>query len=269
MHPQEAGATEVLANLSIATVVGIACVLTVLRIVFLNPAKLFAVGRPVDVGATSRGFAEILESLIIAGVLVFLVIRPFFLQAFFIPSQSMEPTLLGHDAGPGPGGETYNDTVHDHIFVNKLVYRYSKPQPGDVIVFRAPAHADIEHRDNPQAQIENILIKRLIAVPGDKIAVREDGVYRNGKKLNEPVFKSGDAQSATYFIKEKMSLSRTAMADYAQNEELTLEPNQYFVMGDNRNNSNDSRFWGPLDGDRIIGKAMFIFLPLNRIGGIR
>lgn len=268
MHPQEAGATEVLANLSIATVVGIACILTVLRIVFLNPAKLFATNRPVDVTASARGFAEILESLIVAGVLVFLVIRPFFLQAFFIPSQSMEPTLLGHDAGRSVTGEEYNDTVHDHIFVNKLVYRYSKPQHGDVIVFRAPAYADIEHRDNPQAQVENILIKRLIGVPGDKLVVKEDGVYRNGEKLNEPVFKPGEPQSAPYSIKEKMSLARTATATHAQGEELTLGPNQYFVMGDNRNNSNDSRFWGPLEGDRVIGKAMFIFLPLNRIGGI-
>ncbi len=268
MHPQEAGATEVLANLSIGAVVGIAAILTILRIVFLNPAKLVQPGRAVDVGAAARGFAEILESLIIAGVLVFLVIRPFFLQAFFIPSQSMEPTLLGHDAGQTSYGENYTDTVHDHIFVNKLVYRFSKPHHGDVVVFRAKADADLEHPDGSPKK-ENILIKRLIGEPGDKIEVKEDGVYRNGEKVNEPVYKPGEPMRGQYNIKEPMSLDRTASATHAvKGEPLTLGPNEYFMMGDNRNNSNDSRFWGPLDGDRIIGKAMFIFMPLNRLGGI-
>jgi signal peptidase I len=265
MHPPEAGATEVLANLSIGTVVGIAVILTILRIVFLNPAKLFQPGRAVNVGSTARGFAEILESLIIAGILVFLVIRPFFLQAFFIPSQSMEPTLMGHDAGPGPGGENYTDSIHDNLFVNKLVYRYSKPQHGDVVVFRAPAHADNEHPEGSKK--ENILIKRLIGLPGDTLQVKEDGVYRNGKKLNEPVFDKDKPSSAQYSIKEPMNYNPST--PFAVNEELKLGPNQYFMMGDNRNNSNDSRFWGSLDGDRIIGKAMFVFLPLNRVGGIK
>ena len=267
MQPQESGATEALANLSIGAVVGIALILTILRIVFLNPAKLFQPSRAVNVGSTARGFAEILESLIIAGILVFLVIRPFFLQAFFIPSQSMEPTLLGHDAGkPMSNDKDYTDTVHDNLFVNKLVYRYSKPQHGDVVVFRAPAHADNEHPEGSKR--ENILIKRLIGMPNDTIQVKEDGVYRNGKKLDEPVYKKDEPVKGQYNINEPMRLDTMQPPKYAVSEELKLGQNQYFMMGDNRNNSNDGRFWGPLDGDRIIGKAMFVFLPLNRIGTI-
>ncbi len=267
MQPQEAGATEVLANLSIGAVVGIAVILTILRIVFLNPVKLIQSGRAVNVSPTARGFAEILESLIIAGILVFLVIRPFFLQAFFIPSQSMEPTLMGHDAGDTRTGDNYTDTIHDNLFVNKLVYRYSKPQHGDVVVFRAAAHADNEHPDGSKK--ENILIKRLIGMPGDKIHIKEDGVYLNGKKLNEPVYDKDKPTQAQYSIKEPMNFNSIQTPPHAVTEELKLGPNEYFMMGDNRNNSNDSRFWGTLDGDRIIGKAMFVFLPLNRIGSIR
>src|ERR1044071_1209551 len=91
MHPQEIGATEWLANLSIGYVVLAAFVLTAIRLI-LVPNRT----------AVARSIAELVESLIIAGVLVFMVIRPFFLQAFFIPSESMEPTLLGHDKGYNP-----------------------------------------------------------------------------------------------------------------------------------------------------------------------
>src|ERR1041384_6128051 len=106
MHPQEIGATEWLANLSIGYVVLAAFVLTAIRLI-LVPNRT----------AVALSIAELVESLIIAGVLVFMVIRPFFLQAFFIPSESMEPTLQGHESGYQPGtGRSYSDRVHDHIF---------------------------------------------------------------------------------------------------------------------------------------------------------
>src|SRR2546423_1457790 len=118
MHPQEIGAQEFLANLSVGYVVMAAFVLTVIRLALVPTRSPIA-----------RSVAELVESLIIAGVLVFLVIRPFFLQAFFIPSESMEPTLLGHDSDrPSPTGANYTDTVHDHIFVDKLSYRLRDPK---------------------------------------------------------------------------------------------------------------------------------------------
>ncbi len=177
MNPTtDTGATEFLANLSVSSIVLAALCLTMLRLLILQVGGAM---RPRMVGAAAgnseagliRGLAEILESLIIAGVLVFLVIRPFFVQAFFIPSESMENTLLGHDAGNPVAGNpllTHKETVHDHIFVNKLVYRFGHPNRGDIVVFRAPKEADAEHKFSG-AQVENVLIKRLIGVPGDTI----------------------------------------------------------------------------------------------------
>ncbi|MCC6731187.1 MAG: signal peptidase I [Chthonomonadales bacterium] len=247
MQPQEVGATEWLANLSVGTIVALAFALTVIRLA-LAPSRSVA----------ARAVAELVESLIIAGVLVFLIIRPFFLQAFFIPSESMEPTLMGHQAGLSPTGVNHTDTINDHIFVNKLLYRFREPRRGEIIVFRAEKKADVQGG----MQTEHVLIKRLIGVPGDTIEVRPDPggedvvhVWRNGKELREP------------YVKEPMR--ETPLAQFATRGPLTLGPGQLFVMGDNRNNSNDSRFWGPLPRSRVIGKASFIFWPLSRIGLIR
>lgn len=261
MQPQEVGATEWLANLSVGYIVLAAFVLTAIRLILVpNHAPI------------ARSIAELVESLIIAGVLVFLLIRPFFLQAFYIPSESMEPTLKGHNAGYNPGTNTnYPDTVHDQLFVNKLIYRLRDPQPGEIIVFKAEKKADREH----QEQVENVLIKRLIAGPGDTIEVKpdQDGtvhVWRNDKMLNEPVANKDDSCSgAPHCVREPMRDVSLNGAEYAVHGPLKLGPREFFVMGDNRNNSNDSRFWGTLPRDRIIGKAMFIFWPLSRIRIIR
>jgi|SRR5579872_2685321 len=253
----DTGVGEIFASLSVGMITLIALALTMLRVLLLS-LKAPQPGKKDDVHPYARAVAEILESLIIAGVLVFLIIRPFFVQAFFIPSESMELTLLGHDAGP-----QHADTVHDHIFVNKLVYRYSEPKHGDIIVFRAPPEADGEHI-NPAEKKENVLIKRLIGVPGDRIEVKQSGhlktkdgapayaVYRNGIELNEP------------YIKEPMD-QPGPNATHGVNHELVLPPGRLFVMGDNRNDSNDSRYWGTLERTRVIGKANFIFFPFNRM----
>lgn len=250
MHPPpEVGATEWLANLSIGYVVLAAFVLTLLRLI-LVPSK----------GALARSVAELVESLIIAGVLVFLVIRPFFLQAFFIPSESMEPTLMGHNRGISQTGEEYQDTIHDHIFVNKMVYRMREPHRGEIIVFKAEKKADKTAELAGREAVENVLIKRLVAVPGDTVEVKEDDsgtmrVYVNGRATSEP------------YVKKPMNPNPGA--EYAVGSPLKLGPGQLFVMGDNRNNSNDSRFWGPLPRSRVIGKAELIFWPLSRIRLIR
>jgi signal peptidase I len=262
----DTGATEFLANLSVGTVVLIALILTVIRLVLLRPNAPLRPGKPPEVPPTARGIAEILESLIIAGVLVFLIIRPFFVQAFFIPSESMEPTLLGHNAGVNPEtNSNHSDTVHDHIFVNKLIYRYSEPQRGDVIVFKAPKEADAISLSRGLPPQENVLIKRLIGIPGDTIQVKDGAVYRNGQKLNEPVHVDGKEPLGTYEIREPISDPQPPNAIYGTDKPIKLGPNQLFVMGDNRNDSNDSRYWGVLDRSRVIGKASLIFWPLNRL----
>jgi len=187
---------------------------------------------------------ELLDSGLIAFALVFLIIRPFVVQAFFIPSASMEPTLLGHERGEPihyQPGDVYPSTVHDRILVNKFIYRLRRPERGDVVVFRAPPQALATPNNHTD------FIKRVVGLPGEKIEVRRyQGVFINGKKLREP-YVNGNCQ-----------------VDYDYGP-IVLGRGHYFVMGDNRCDSNDSHRWGPLAGDRILGKAMFIFWPPGRI----
>ena len=148
--PSPQSVTETLANLNILWILAIVAGLTVLRLAFIY------VPTP-----TARSIAEILESGMIAVALVFLIIRPFLLQAFFIPSPSMEPTLLGKN---GSG---------DRILVNKFAYRLGKPQHDDVVVFLAPPAA---MAGDPE------FIKRLIGLPGDKLEVVSGYVMVGGKR---------------------------------------------------------------------------------------
>ncbi|HLV81381.1 MAG TPA: signal peptidase I [Chthonomonadaceae bacterium] len=254
---EETGAGEILAGLRIETVVGIILALTLLRLALLHVRTASRSGKAPGTHPLARAAAEMVESALVAGALVFLIIRPFFFQAFFIPSESMEPTLLGHDAGLH-NNRWHADTAHDYLFVNKLVYRYREPDRGDIIVFRAPKEADQLDRLLGRPQQENVLIKRLIGLPGDTLEVRTDGVYRNNRKLLEP------------YIKEPMALGLEESFHFgAEGTPIHLGPGQLWVMGDNRNDSYDSRFWGPLDRGRVIGKAALLFWPLSRFRTIR
>ncbi len=264
----DSGAQEFLANLSLGMVAGIALLFTLIRFALLKLASERAPNTP----SSPRSIAEIFESLTVALVLVFLIIRPFFVQAFFIPSESMEPTLLGHEAGTNSNtGETHAEAAKDHIFVNKLSFHFGNPNRGDIIVFRAPKNADQESPMRGQPQVENVLIKRCMGIPGDTLEVRREtlqvkgseetvGVlYRNGERLEELPSPNG------YKINEPMSWPQPPGAIYAVGKPLKLGEGEYFAMGDNRNHSNDSRYWGILTRSRIIGKASVIFLPLDRI----
>jgi signal peptidase I len=203
--------------------------------------------RDVEEGATpaerlQRSTLEFVDSGVIALALVFFLIRPFVIQAFYIPSGSMEPTLL----------------VNDKILVNKFVYRFREPRRGDVVVFKAPPEADPEQKD---------FIKRLIALPGDTVSVERNRVILNGKPLavtekGDEVFEAspgGDDRKAHPVI---------LGPDYRDLEPLVVPPGHVWVMGDHRNDSRDSRYWGPLEMRRIRGKAMVIFWPPTRVGPI-
>lgn len=204
--------TEWLANISIEYVIAAIFVL------FIGRLMLAKYKSPV-----AKSAAEVVESALMAIALVFLLIRPFIVQAFFIPSGSMLPTL----------------EVHDHILVDKFTYRFREPGYGEIIVFRAPteASADGEERD---------FIKRLVGLPGDVIRVNNGVVYRNGKRLQE-----------LYLMDPQI--------DYEM-ETIKVPEGKLFVMGDNRNNSNDSHKWGPLERSRVLGRAMVIFWPPGRVG---
>jgi len=172
---------------------------------------------------------ELCDSLLIAFALVFFLIKPFVVAAFFIPSGSMRPTLL----------------ESDRVLVNKFIYRLGDPRRQDIIVFHAPPGAVLggEQKD---------FIKRLIGLPGETIEVRSyDGVYVSAHggqpaKLNEPYI--GPLQTPNY--------------DYGPS---TVPAGHYFVMGDNRRDSNDSHAWGFLERGKVLGKAMVIFWPPGRI----
>mgnify|MGYP005838228329 CR=1 FL=1 len=162
---------------------------------------------------------ELLEVVVISvGIAAFLI--TFVIQAFYIPSRSMEPTLE-------PG---------DRILVNKFIYRFQEPKHEDVIVFKFPLDP---RRD---------FIKRVIAVENDKIEIRDGIVYVNDKKIDEP------------YIKESFP------GNYGPYE---VPAKHLFMLGDNRNNSEDSRFWGALPRENVVGKAMVIYWPLTRLNLVK
>jgi len=294
--------TERLANLSTPTVIITVLVLFAIRYLLLKYYKT-----PVG-----KSIAETAESLGVAMALVFLIIRPFLVQAFFIPSASMHPTLL----------------EHDHILVNKLLYRFREPRLRDVIVFRSPPEADDTHQ-------ERDYIKRVIAVPGDtvritpgyivvgeqqyghdelngalagykpvggdgKVKLFNDGVFVDGRLVSKAevaaavgasgkkvkifpgvVYLNGKALKESYTAEDparpypdpggsaKVSPDKWVVVDKQHNRVVKIPKGKLLVMGDNRNDSNDARIWGLLDRDRIHGKAMFVFWPINRIRWIR
>lgn len=126
-------------------------------------------------------------------------------------------------------GFSMRPTLEDgeFVLVNKMSYRFGAVQRGDIIVFHFPL--------NPKEE----LIKRVIGLPGDRVSVQNHQVYINGQMLNEPYI----AQAPIY------------------SGEWTVLDGQLFVMGDNRNNSNDSKDWGPLPAENVVGKAILIYWP--------
>jgi len=157
---------------------------------------------------------ELLEVVVVSVAIAAFLIT-FIVQAFFIPSRSMQPTLE-------PG---------DRILVNKFIYRFHEPQRGDVIVFKFPLDPS---RD---------FIKRVIGLPNDKIEIKEGILYINDKEQKEPYL-------AEFFP-----------GNYGP---YHVPPHNLFVLGDNRGNSEDSRFWGALPRENVVGQAMVIYWPFTR-----
>lgn len=169
-------------------------------------------------------FRQYAEAIIIAIILA-LVIRSFVIQAFKIPSGSMLQTLQ----------------VGDHILVNKFLYWFTDPQHGDIIVFKYPQD---EGRD---------FIKRVVALPGDKLEIRAKQLYINDKPLTEPYAIHLDPATL-----ENPGSPRDGFGP------IVVAPGQLFMMGDNRDYSMDSRFWGFLDIKKIRGKAFIIYWSWDR-----
>jgi signal peptidase I len=180
---------------------------------------------------------EYFESIVIAVILA-LFIRTFVVQAFKIPTGSMEENLL----------------IGDHLLVNKFVFGASQTalersllpvgtiKRRDIIVFKYPEEPD---RD---------FIKRVIGLPGETVEVREKKVYINGTPLDEPYVHFLAPPSASSEFHEVTSFN--VREQYGP---VTVPPNHYFVMGDNRDNSQDSRYWGFLPRELIKGKSLVIY----------
>ncbi len=186
-------------------------------------------------GAPKGKIREYVEAFAVA-LLVALFVRTFLLQAFKIPSSSMENTLL----------------IGDHIFVNKFIYGYHIPwTKGRVLKLREPARGDIVVFVFPEDPSKDF-IKRVIGLPGDVVEVVRKQVIVNGTALREPYVRYADGLGPGGFVRARDNL-----------QPVRVPPGKYFVMGDNRDRSYDSRFWGFVDEDALIGKALFIYFSID------
>lgn len=312
--------TEKLASMSIVNVIILSVILIIIRVILKDTENPFL-----------KQVAEFAESLAFAFLLVFLLIRPFMIQAYYIPSASMRPSLL----------------EQDHLIANKFMYAFTDPKFKNVVIFKAPSAATENSRDikpytPPTNKLERFwdvvsnrdtrvdFIKRVIGEPGDEIRITEgyirakngklfnhreiaerlkvyapkdkdgfiilkkDGVYQDGVKMDNSkvadalmlpktdkftvvpgeVYRNGQKLDEPYIAED-------SQWPYPFDEQIAAKPDwiikkdgefwakipkdKYLVMGDNRNDSHDARFWGFLDRKSIQGQAMFVFWPLDRI----
>jgi signal peptidase I len=174
-------------------------------------------------------------------------------QAFVIPTGSMQDTLL----------------IGDHLLVDKLAYAPAGPLTKHLLPYQDPKHGDIIVFRYPP-EVSQTLVKRLIGVPGDRLKIDRGVVYRNGIRLNEPYVyhKYGYDPMLDNFptpccrpVKERLAVQaqREMLDQNVIAGEVIVPANTYFAMGDNRDNSSDSRFWGFVPRENIIGKPFLIY----------
>jgi signal peptidase I len=176
---------------------------------------------------------------------VAVIIKTFLVQPFYVPSESMLPTIV----------------VNDRVMISKLNYRFADPQRGDIVVFISPFNDDIANESLLKSVGRHILeavgirtasaddlIKRVVAVGGDTVEVKGGYLYINGTQVDEP------------FV-----MSPGTMPDFAA---VVVPPDNVFVMGDNRAVSYDSRKFGPIPETDLLGEAVVRIWPLSRLGSI-
>ena len=204
------------------------------------------------------------------------VVMFFFLQAFKIPSASMRDTLI----------------EGDHLFVNKVAYGLRNPfsksylidfrpiQRGDIIIFRFPAK-DRTQENCGGSQYGRDFVKRVIGLPGEQVEVKDQQIFINGQPLPAQPYEKYDdiprvhytddmpAQTYQKLWEDHQLDSYYGMYVRDQFGPVTVPQDGYFVMGDNRDNSCDGRFWGPVPAENIKGKAWFVHWPLKRMKWIK
>jgi signal peptidase I len=217
--------------------------------------------------SAGSSFLELVVIVVVALGLA-LGIQAFLVKPYRIPSESMVPTLK----------------IGQRVLVNRIGNRFNDPKVGDIVVFHPPrgaepgdsglepnvgstapgicADTDSMAEGKPCAKSvggtwdsENY-IKRVVAGPGDLIAVREGRVILNGKRVKEP------------YISDTCDGQTTEGGPCTLPNAIRVPAGHYYMMGDNRGESNDSRFWGPVPRDAVVGKAFATYWPPNRIGGV-
>jgi len=178
---------------------------------------------------------EWIESIAVAAFIAFCIIRPFVAQAFKIPTGSMRPTLMEGDL----------------ILVNKFLYGAKVPITDlRLPALRQPVHGDVVVFIYPEDRSKDF-IKRLVGLPGEKVLIKNGTIYINGKPLG------GMAFASTFYYNR---------GDFAkEGEEIAVPEDSYFVLGDNSASSKDSRYWGFVPKRNLLGKAMLIYWPPQRI----
>jgi signal peptidase I len=197
---------------------------------------------------SSKPGGSLLELVLIVAVALGLAlgIQAFLVKPYRIPSESMVPTLQ----------------IGQRVLVNRLGNRFGNPSVGDIVVFHPPVGAEQGNQcgggDPPPGQVclkpsrqeaSVTFIKRVVGVPGDRISIRNGHVIRNGKRVSEPYAQPCGGTDGCTFPRE-----------------VTVPAGHYFMMGDNRGSSDDSRFWGPVPRAWIIGQAFATYWPPKRIG---
>lgn len=213
--------------------------------------------------ARKSALREWMESLAIA-LFIALILRSFLVEAFRIPSGSMIPTLL----------------VGDHLFVNKYVYglmlpfvnkrivEWGEPKRGEVIVFVYPNDPDKDY------------IKRVIGLPGDRVTVDGEDVYVNGEKIQQSEALKVENMDGLEGTPQEYERHQVSLGDakfnvvyrknrYRKSQDYIVEDRHYFVMGDNRDNSSDSRVWGQVPADNIKGRAIVVWWSSDDTAGMR
>ncbi len=192
-----------------------------------------------------RLIAEIVVIIVVAFILSF-VVRTLLVETYEVPSGSMEDTIQ----------------IGDRILSEKISYYFGEPQKGDIITFESPIQSEdssssysVTTTDQDTANQE-IFVKRVIATEGDTIDIRNGSVYVNGELLAEDYVKDGDPTVTFTSTYQDMEI------EYP----YTVPEDELWVMGDNRTNSRDSRYFGPIEVSSITGRVFFRYWPLHRFG---
>jgi signal peptidase I len=218
-------------------------------------------------GKSSSSFWRELPFLVIVALLLALLIKTFLVQAFYIPSASMEDTLQGGVAAPSGQSFATADHPFDRVLVNKLVYRFRSPHRGEIVVFKQPPRWPDENAfatsSNPVLRFLHSVgtaigiapsggsdfIKRVIGVAGDHVVCcnARHQITVNGKPLVEPY----------------IDLEGNSPADAYRPFNVTVPKGDLWVMGDHRNDSSDSRINGPVPTSYVVGRAFLVIWPIK------